>query len=337
MANKRFTLDEIGKLANVSRATVSRVINNYPHIRPEVRERVLEVIKETGYQPNLVARSLVSRRSNILGLIIPSTVQKVFADPYFPRLIQGVSQACNAQEYTLSLFLFHDREEERKTLDRILGTGLVDGLVVTADYADDVYAPELIESTMPFVQIGRPESDISINFVDVENKSGGYLATRHLIQQGYRKIGIIASNINGAGIDRLSGYQRALAEQNIPFDEALVQYGDYGRKSGYDAMQALLALELDAVFACSDSMALGAIQVIKEAGLTIPDDIAVVGFDNLVVGQDLDPPLTTIHQPIKRVGAQAIELLIAILDGEKEEPQQVILPVELIVRGSCGG
>ena len=334
---KRLTLEEIGKLAGVSRATVSRVINDHPNIRPEVRERVKQVIAETGYQPNLAARSLASNESKMLGLVMPSIIQSAFTDPYYPRLIQGISHACNQKDYTISLFLFQTQAEERRIIKRIVGNGLFDGLILSADTLLQPFVPTLLEYNIPFVQIGRPESDNinQISFVDIDNIVGASLATSHLIRLGYERIAQIATMHNTAGMDRDTGYRKALAEHHIAVKKELIAVGDFSEKGGYTAMNVLLAHKPDAVFAQSDAMALGAIKAIHDAGLNVPDDIAVVGFDDLL-SDTIEPALTTIRQPIHRTGSLAVEMLIDKIKTPDEQSQHIVLPVELVIRASCG-
>ena len=334
---KKYTLEEIGKLAGVSRATVSRVINNYPHISSEIRARVEKVIAETGYQPNMIARSLASDRSNIIGLVIPSNAATVFTDPYFPRLIHGVSQIANQRRLTLSLFLFHSREEEEYTMKSILNTGLIDGLIVTADRKEDSIIPRLIDHHMPFVVIGQPDTlTDKVWFVDTDNVAGSYAATEHLLSLGYRRIGIIATQQNTAGDDRLIGYIDTLKKHQIAIDENLIALGGFSVKSGSEAMKQLLPHKPDAVFVCSDSMAMGAISVLREAGLSVPDDVAIVGYDDLPPATQAEPPLTTIRQEIAQTGQIAVQLLKKIIDGDVAEPEHIILPNKLIIRSSCG-
>lgn len=332
----KLTLEEIGKLAGVSRATVSRVVNDYPHIRQEVRERVLKVIEETGYQPNRAARSLASNESNTIGLVIPSIVNQVFTDPYYPRLTQGIAQACNENGYILSLFLFHTPEAEKMAARRIIGNSLLDGIIITADILDDPIVPDLLAANVPFVQVGRPQYPDRVSYADSDNIYGGELATTHLINLGYRRIGQIATGRNTAGIDREIGYRRALEAHNVPLDETLIAYGDFSRESGYDAMQQLLPHHPDAVFIQSDTMALGALRALREAGLTVPEDIAIVGFDDLPPATMAEPPLTTVRQPILETGMQVVELLLDILRNGATTPTSRILPVELVIRESCG-
>lgn len=335
---KRLTLEEIGKIAGVSRATVSRVINNHPNIRPEVRERVKKVIAETGYQPNLAARSLASNESKMLGLIMPSVLQSAFTDPYYPRLIQGISKACNENDYTVSLFLFQTQEEEQRVMKRIVGNGMIDGLIVTADTLEHPFVPTILEYNIPFVQVGRPrEKDArNISFVDVDNDAGAYLATLHLIQQGYKRIAQIATSHNTAGIDRDTGYRRALSERGFAIDEDLIAYGDFSETSGYERMKELISQKPDAVFVQSDAMTVGALKALREENICVPDDIAVVSFDDLPMAALSDPPLTTIRQHIQRVGALAVETLIDIIKTSPEPTRHIVLPVELVIRSTCG-
>jgi LacI family transcriptional regulator len=334
---KRLTLEEVGKLAGVSRATVSRVINTPENVSPELRARVQRVIAETGYQPNLAARSLVSRRSNIIGLFIPSVARILFTDPYFFVLIHGVSQACNAHAYTLSLFIIHSREEEQQVYQNATGTSLIDGLIIKTEHTDDPYIARLLSQRIPFVYIGRPREPAHVNFVDADNVGGAALAVTHLLQLGRQRIATILPNQKLAvGPDRLAGYTSALEQHGHAVDERLIAYGDFSRRSGYRAMWQLLAHRPDAVFVASDMMALGAIQAIRAAGLRIPDDIALVGFDDLPHAATADPPLTTIRQPITRTGTVATQTLFDILDRTPETPQHIILPVELVIRASCG-
>ena len=306
---KRLTLEEIGKLAGVSRSTVSRVINNHPNIRSEVRERVQKVIDETGYQPNSAARSLASKQSKILGLIMPSIVQSAFTDPYYPRIIQGISHACNENDYTVSLLLFETKEEEHKMIKRVVGSGLIDGLIITADTINNPFVPTIQKYNIPFVQIGRPREKDSnfVSYIDVDNIAGAHLATTHLIQQGFTCIGQIATVHNTAGVDRDTGFRRAMAERGLNINEDLIAVADFTEASGYQAMKTLIPKKPQAVFVQSDAMAVGAIRAIRDHKLKVPDDIAIASFDDLSFAATADPPLTTIRQPIYRTGELAVE------------------------------
>ncbi len=333
---KRLTLEEIGELAGVSRSTVSRVINNHPNIRAEVRERVERVIAETGYRPNQAARSLASNQSNILGLVIPNVVQAVFTDPYYPRLTQGISAAANRLGYTLALFLFHSLEEERGAIQSFSSNSLLDGLIITADTIENPFVPQLLERDIPFVYIGRPVEAERVTYIDVDNLNGGYTATAHLLKLGYKRIAQIAVSINTAGIDRDKGYRQALRDRGVTVDESLTAYGDFTQASGYEAMKVLIPQQPDAVFAQSDTMALGASIALREAGLRIPQDVALVGFDDLPPALQAEVPLTTVRQHVQRTGEIALETLVDQLQNPDQPPQHIILPTELVIRASCG-
>jgi LacI family transcriptional regulator len=330
------TVEQIAKLSGVSRSTVSRVINNHPNVKSNVRQRVMEVIAETGYHPNPAARSLASRRSGIIGLVIPRAVQSLFIDPYFPRLMQGVAQACNANDYTLSLFLFHTEDEEQKLYPRVLRTGLIDGVIVSAPQIDDPLIPQLIDNCIPFVLIGRPHDLPDVNFVDVDNAVGAYTATSRLIRLGYQRIATIMGPLNTTvGLDRREGYLDALNDRSHSMDETLIVKGDFTELGGYASMQRLIPHRPDAVFIASDTMAFGALRALREAGLSVPDDVAVIGFDDLPMSALSDPPLTTIRQPIRRLGTQAVETLIDILANGHEPVRRITLSTELVIRSSC--
>ena len=333
---EKLTLEEIGKLAGVSRSTVSRVINRHPSVKPEVRERVLQVVAETGYYPDPAARSLASQRSGVIGLVVPLAVQSLFDDPYFARLIQGISQACNAHDYTLSLILFHSKEEEAKLYPRISRNQLFDGIIVTATQTEDPLIPQLLANQVPFVLDGRHE-DPRVSFVDTDNLAGAYTAVSHLIRSGRRRIATVGGPPdNLAARDRKQGYLNALRNRGHLTDKALIVSGDYTEVSGYQAMQRLLPHKPDAVFVASDTMALGALRALRRAGIKVPDDIALVSFDDLPHAATADPPLTTVRQSIQRRGAMEVGTLIDILHNGLEPPRRLIVPSELVIRASCG-
>jgi len=332
----RLTLESIAELAGVSRSTVSRVVNNHASVRPEVRERVLTVIEQTGYQPDAAARRLAGQRSNIIGLVIPEPAQALFADPYFPRLIQGIAQACNPLDLTLSLFLFHTKEEEASLHPKILNNNLVDGVIVAGMHIDDPLVAQLIEHQTPFILVGRHEHP-NVNFIDVDNVAGAYTAVSHLIRLGRQRIGHITGHLNNrASLDRQEGYLNALRDRSRPVDHNLIEVGDYTEVSGYEAMPRLLAKNVDAVFVASDTMAMGALRALREANVKVPDEVAVVGFDDLPPALLTTPLLSTIRQPIRRLGVVVVETLLDILDNGLHPARRVILPAELVVRESCG-
>jgi LacI family transcriptional regulator len=329
------TLEDVARYAGVSRSTVSRVINGEANVNEETRNRVKAVIQKINFQPNLAARGLAAGHTNVLGLVIPMGVSAIFSDPFFPLLIQGVSSSCNALDYSVMLWLA-EPEFERRTIRQILYNGLVDGVIVSSMMADDPIVGSLAESKLPFVLIGRHPTNDKVSYVDVENRSGARDAILYFIRQGRRRIATITGLQNMiVGMDRYEGYVDALRERGVQYIPELVVEGDFTDGGGYFAMQRLLAHRPDAVLAASDVMAIGAMRAIQEAGLRIPEDIAVIGFDDIPLATRSTPPLTTVRQPIQRMGAVAAETLIDMIAHPEDQPRRVILASELVIRSSC--
>jgi LacI family transcriptional regulator len=331
------TLEDIAKQAGVSRSTASRVVNNDPHVSDSVRVKVQEVIHTTGYHPHAAARSLASHRSWMIGLVLPRTVSTFFTDPYFPRLTQGVAQACNQHNYTLALFLLDTKEDEKRILPRISHRGLLDGILLQTAQMEDKLIDNLISSDFPLVIAGRPFKANGISYIDVDNINAAHNAVCHLISLGYKRIGTITGLMNSTvGIDRKEGYIQAITEQGWEIDKQLIVEGDFTESSGYQAMKQLLSLQPDAIFAASDTMAIGAIRAVREASLHVPDDIAFVGFDDLPIASLSDFNLTTVRQPIFQFGAKAVDTLIDLIENGIKPSRRIIMDTELIIRDSCG-
>jgi len=331
------TLEDIAKQVGVSRSTVSRVVNGHPNVREDVRKRVLEVIRQTGYHPNAAARTLASQRSWMIGLVLPRTVNAFFADPYFPHLTQGIAQACNQSDYTLGLFLVGTKEDEEKIFPRVSRRGFLDGVLVQTGQIGDQLIDRLVNSNMPLVIVGRPFHADGVSYIDVDNSDAAYNAVSHLVRLGHQRIGTITGPSNNTtGIDRQEGYLRALTERHRVVDESLVAEGDFSETSGYYAMQRLLPAKPDAVFAASDMMAIGAMRAVRDAGLAVPDDIAFVGFDDLPIASLSDPPLTTIRQQVHRFGMTAVEVLTDLIENGVTPPRRNIMVTDLVIRESCG-
>lgn len=331
------TLEDIARRAGVSRSTVSRVVNGHPNVRTDVRQRVWEVIRSTGYHPHAAARTLASQRSWVIGLVLPRSVSSFFTDPYFPHLTQGIAQACNRYDYTLSLFLVSTKEDEEKIFPRVSRRGLLDGIIVQSGQTGDQLIERLVDSSMPLVIAGRPLSSDNVSYIDVDNVRAAYEAVTHLIGLGYQRIGTIAGPDNSTvGIDRLEGYRQALLEHGQGLDDALIAVGDFTEGSGYAALRSILPARPEAVFVASDLMAVGAMRAARSAGLRIPDDIAFVGFDDLPIAARAECPLTTVRQPITEFGFKAVETLIDVMENGIEPARRVIMDTELVVRDSCG-
>ncbi len=331
------TLEDIARKAGVSRSTVSRVVNNHPNVSDDVRERVQKVIEATGYHPNAAARTLASQRSWMIGLILPRAVSTLFTDPYYPRLTQGIASACNLNNYTLTLFLVSTREDEETIFPRVARKGFLDGLLVQSGQIGDHLIERLIRTDIPVVIIGRPFDPKGVSYVDIDNVNATQMAVNHLISLNYRRIGTIAGPANSTvGIDRMQGYLRSLREHDLPIDESLIVEADFTEKDGYLAMQRMLPAKPRAVFAASDIIAVGAMRAVKDAGLRVPEDVAFVGFDDQPLPTKPEPELTTIRQPVYRLGGRAVETLIELIDNGTDTARSTIMETQLIVRQSCG-
>lgn len=329
------TLEEVAKRAGVSRSTVSRVINHQPSVSEEVRQRVWEVIRQTDYHPNLAARSLASQRSNVIGLVIPMGVSRLFVDPFFPILIQGVTSTCNAKDYSVMLWLA-EPEYERRMISQIFSNGLIGGVIIASMLMDDSLVSALSASTLPFTLVGRHPTLDFVSYVDADNHSGAREAVARLLRTGRKRVATITGPQNMiAGYDRLQGYLAALRERGIPFAPELVAYSDFSEMGGYEATKKLILAHPDGIFAASDSMAVGALRALREARLRVPHDVALIGFDDIPFAAHMEPPLTTIRQPIFQIGAVAAENLIQHIEDGSSQPSRLILPTELVIRSSC--
>ncbi len=330
------TLEDIARLSGVSRSTVSRVINNDANVSERTRQKVNSVIEQYSFQPNLAARGLAAGHKKVIGLVIPVGVTAIFTDPFFPLLIQGVSSACNHQDYSVMLWLA-EPEFERKTITKILYNGLIDGVIVSSMLMDDPVIQTLSERSLPFVLIGRHPTNENICYIDTDNIQSAKIAVQHLLHLGCRKIATITGPKNMiVGMDRYQGYIEALHEYGITVDPELVIEGDFTAEGGYHAMQRLLPQKPDAVFVHSDTMASTAIRAIYDAGLRVPNDIAVIGYDDLADANRMTPPLTTVRQPTQQMGSIAAETLINLIENPHSQPHHIILPSQLIIRESCG-
>lgn len=332
------TLEDIAKLAGVSRSTVSRVVNEQPNVRDNVRKRVLEVIQETGYHPNVAARTLASQHSWTIGLILPHSVSFFFTDPYYPHLTKGIAQACNQYDYTLALFLVSSKEDEEKIFPRVSRKSLLDGVIVqSGHHGDQGIIGQLVDAKMPLVVVGRPFRSDNVSYIDIDNVNAAYNATAHLVRLGYQRIATITGpETSTVGIDRKIGYRKALIERGRIINEALIKAGDFTEAGGYYAMQQILLARPDAVFAASDVMAIGAMRAVRDAGLCIPEDVAFVGFDDLPIATLSDTQLTTIRQPVVSFGARAVEILVDLIENGIHPPRHIIMDTELVIRDSCG-
>jgi DNA-binding LacI/PurR family transcriptional regulator len=333
------TLEEVASHAGVSRATVSRVVNGSVKVSADIRRDVEVAIAELGYVPNRAARSLVTGKAGSVGVVITEPTGRLFSDPFFPRLMRGLSSGLSASDLQLVLLMPGSAEDAERT-GAYLGAGHVDGVVMVSLHAQDPLPSLLATAGIPLVLVGRPPSGVAASFVDVDNRQGARSAVEHLIANGRRVIGTIAGPADmPVGIDRIAGYREALGEAGLAVDPRLIVHGDFTQPSGAAAMRRLLEArpDIDAVFAASDLMASGAMSILVEAGRRVPSDVAVVGYDDSPVATSTNPQLTSVHQPIEEMGLEAARLLIDAIDASDRPKRRVILATELVKRASSAG
>jgi DNA-binding LacI/PurR family transcriptional regulator len=337
--NGRATLDEVARLAGVSPATTSRVVNGSPKVSPETRRRVEDAVRRLGYVPNQAARSLVTRRSESIGVIIPEPTGRLFGDPFFHLFLTGINAALGDRGLQLVLLMAQSREEEKR-LELYVAARHVDGIVLTALHGDDPIAERLAARGVPVVVNGRPPLGARASYVDLDSRGGGRSATAHLIEGGRRRIATVSGSLEiPAAQDRLLGYREALEAAGLDVDPSLEDVGDFNADAAAAAMTRLLDRrpDLDAVFVASDSMAIGAVAVLQASGRHVPDDVAVVGFDDQPIAATATPPLSSIRHPIGAMSHEMIRLLLHQIDTGDRTPHHVAFPTELVVRASSAG
>ena len=330
------TLEQVAALAGVSRATVSRVVNGSPRVSPAVRAQVERAVAKLGYVPNRAARSLVTRRGDSVALVVSEPHARFFSEPFFAGMVRGVSAALAETGVQLLLLIAQDLPD-RGRLERYVVGGHVDGVLVASLHADDPLPATLERAGVPAVLVGRGGRGAS--YVDADNRGGARMAVDHLAALGRRRIATITGGLDmGVGVDRLDGYRDGLAAAGLDGGGGeLEEAGYFTEEGGAAAMTRLLARPgrpVDAVFAASDLMAAGALRALRAAGRRVPDDVAVVGFEDSAVARYAQPPLTTVRQPIEEMGRQATRLLLAKVAGQAGG-MHLVLDVELIVRASA--
>ena len=333
------TLEGVASLAGVSRATVSRVVNGSPRVSPDVRRDVEAAIEQLGYVPNRAARSLVTRRSDSIGLVITEPTGRLFSDPFFPRVLRGISLELTARDLQLVLLMPNTADDVRRTGD-YLSAGHVDGAVLVSLHGEDPLPSRLSRAGIPLVLVGRPPRGVSASYVDVDNRQGARSAVEHLVAGGRRVIATIAGPTDmPAGLDRLAGYREAIVEAGLEPSPQLEAKGDFTQAGGAEAMTRLLAArpDIDAVFAASDLMAVGALSVLAAAGRRVPRDVAIVGYDDSPVATSTNPQLTSVHQPIEEMGREVARLLVDAVESADRVMRRVILATDLVKRASSAG
>ncbi|WP_210480068.1 LacI family DNA-binding transcriptional regulator [Naasia sp. SYSU D00948] len=327
------TLEQVAAAAGVSRSTVSRVVNNSPHVTDEAMTAVLDAIERLGYVPNRAARSLASRKTQVIALVVPETTAKVFADPFFASVVQGVALHLSDTEYTLNMVIASETNPQ-KTRRYLLG-GNVDGALVVSHHSGD-HSYARLSHALPTVFGGRPMSpdEQDSYYVDSDNVAGAEAATRHLLDIGCRSLATIAGPQDmPPGFDRLVGWRSVVRSAGL--DDGLVELGDFTPRAGAEAARRLLdrGVPFDGLFVANDQMAVGALSVLREQGLSVPHDVSIVGFDGDSFSETSNPPLTSIAQQATELGATMARVLVDLLQGRPAD-RVTIMPTRLIVRGS---
>src|SRR5690554_5373717 len=329
------TLEEVAALAGVSRSTASRALNGGKRVSPTAQSAVDAAIAELGYTPNRAARSLVTRRTDSIALVIPEPDERVLTDPFFSGTLNGLSSALAGSDLQLVLLISRPGESERT--ERYLRNGHVDGAVVVSHHKSDLLDTVLADSRMPSVFVGRPLNEVGrLHYIDVDNYAGGRLAAEHIISTGRTRIGLLAGPQDmAAGRDRLRGWVDVLEANGLRTDRVVTS--DFTAEAATDAMAELLEKhpDIDAVIAASDLIAVGALNVLHERGRSVPDEIVIIGFDNL--GVSTSPTLTTLTNPVVAMSRAAGHMLLDLLENGDREPQHTQFSPDLVVRASTSG
>ncbi|MCG0238910.1 MAG: LacI family transcriptional regulator [Firmicutes bacterium] len=340
------TIKDVARAAGVSPSTVSRVLAGHPRISQATRERVLQAMQELNYHPNAIARSLVTRTSRTIGLITSRPTEQAFANPFFPEVIRGIGSVLEEEGYNLLLATTHGEDDDYEACMRLFRGRQVDGVILTSSRLGDRLIAALVAEEQPFVLIGRPLDAegrpvySEAHWVNNDNVAAAQTAVEHLLSLGHRRIGFV----NGPPhwvftYDRLEGYRTALARAGIAYDPDLVLSGHITQQDGGRALERLLSLPdpPTAIVAVDDTLALGVLDAALRRGLRVPEDLAVVGFNDDPITAWTRPTLTTVRIPVFELGVMAARMLVSILRGQPVRPRQVILPCQLIVRASTVG
>ena len=329
----KVTIAEIARRAGVSKTTVSRVLNERPDVDDLTRQRILQLIDETGYVPHAAAVSLATGRTGLIGLLAPSLLR-----PWTIQIIQGIADAIDSTDYEFILYTTSMAERNQEMYARALAHGQTDGLIVILPRERGMeYFADLRRQSFPLVLIDYRGQTSDMPSVTAANLSGALDAVGHLVGLGHRHIGIITGLMDlGCSRDRLEGYRKTLQGAGLEVCPELIVSGDFSEPSGYEGMHRLMALQQPptAIFASNDEMALGAMRAARELKLRIPDDVSLVGFDDVQMAQFAAPPLTTVRQPMSDMGRRAVEMLLLQIKGDDLPQSRVVLPTEFVVRES---
>lgn len=336
MCDFKTTISDIADRAKVSKMTVSRVLSGKGPVAEKTAERIREIMEEMNYQPNLIARSLSSQKTMTIGVVIPKT-EKLFLDNYIAQVLSGVTDVAQMRNYRIMLLPIDLEKDKHGSYMNHARSKLIDGMILLKTKIDDPFLVELADSSFPFVLVNHKPEGGSYNYVDTENVIGAKLAITYLHEKGHTNIAFICGAMNESNAkDRLEGYKTAMLELGLEVRNENIVCGEFSKEKAFNEVGKLLALgeRPTAIFCSDDYMAIGAIEKIKSEGLKVPDDIAVIGFDNIEIGPFVRPTLTTVKQPMYELGESAANILLELIEGVKEKPISKLLPTELIIRNS---
>lgn len=327
---------DVAALAGVSQPTVSRAINGDLRVADDTRATIMAAAERLGYVVNRAARTLAGSSTNSIGFVIAERDAHVWGNPYIPRILSGIGAELNEHDQQLVLFVAQEPQDQERLIHYVSQGQVVDGFLMITDNQDDPFLRFLLEAEIPVVVGGRPLGLDGASYVDVDNLGGARAATHHLLDVGCRHVAIITGpQTTGAGLDRLTGYREVLAERGAGAPEMSYCASDWGLEEGFRGMQALLGShpEIDGVLAAGELLAFGALSAIRGAGLAVPEDLKLVGFDDSPAFARTDPPLSCVAQPVEELGRQMARLLLDQISSEGTD-RRVMLPVQLNVRDS---
>lgn len=328
----KVTIKDIAKEADVSITTVSRVLNNKPDVSPETKKKIQEVIDKLGYNPNTIARGLVLNKTYTIGLIIPD-----ISNPFFPEVAHGIEHKARELGYSVIFYNTNNDRKAEKYAIELMKSKRVDGIILSLSIENEKELDKLAEEKFPIVELDRKVPDSHFPTVTIDNVKSAYQATRHLVELGHTRIAHITGDLGTqTGLDRLAGFKKVIEEFHLEVRDSWIQEGNYSREAGYRKMKYLLGLweKPTAVFAANDLIAIGAYQAVIEEDLKIPDDISIIGLDDIDMASIVRPGLTTMRFPKHELGQKAAEILIKEIENPNLERNDVILDTELVVRGS---
>lgn len=327
------TIKDVAKKAGVGLGTVSRVLNNHPSVSEETKKKVLDAIKELDYNPNAIARSLKIKSTKSIGVMIPDISSAFYSD-----IVRGIEDVANKYKYNIILLNTDLKREKEKEALVMLKEKKVDGILFISNTINEKLKRDFKSINIPLVLVATKDENGEFYSITIDNENAAYTATEYLIKLGHKRIGIIAGKKDdpNAGIPRIEGYKRALKENGLKVEEELIFYGDYKFKSGFQNMLKILKLKdkPTAIFAASDTMAVGAASCAMQHGFNVPKDFSLIGFDGIELAEYFYPPITTIKQPRYEMGAKGMEKLLKLIRGEEVEKGE-ILNFKLIERSSC--